>query len=308
MAGPEHNGIDITESVRRTALGIAVSLVLAIIKIVTGIVGYSWALVADGIESIADVFSSLIVLLGLRVSIRPPDEKHPYGHGKAETLAGLVIAVALLISAGVIVWQSIHEILTPHMPPAWFTLPVLAGVVAVKLTLSRFIGAEGTRRGSSALQGDAFHHASDAITSAAAFIGISIALIGGEGWETADDWAALIACAVIIFNAVFLLRNSLDEIMDAAAHPAIIENVRRLSHEVPGVNNVEKCRVRKSGLGLIMDIHIEVDGDMTVTAGHDIATEVKHMLLTSELGIVDVTVHVEPMPWQRTPPNPTGSD
>lgn len=308
MAGPEHSGIDITESVRRTALGIAVSLVLAIIKIVTGIVGYSWALVADGIESIADVFSSLIVLLGLRVSIRPPDEKHPYGHGKAETLAGLVIAVALLISAGVIVWQSIHEILTPHMPPAWFTLPVLAGVVAVKLTLSRFIGAEGTRRGSSALQGDAFHHASDAITSAAAFIGISIALIGGEGWETADDWAALIACAVIIFNAVFLLRNSLDEIMDAAAHPAIIENVRRLSHEVPGVNNVEKCRVRKSGLGLIMDIHIEVDGDMTVTAGHDIATEVKHMLLASELGIVDVTVHVEPMPWQRTPPNPTGSD
>lgn len=307
MAGPEQNGIDISESVRRTALGILVSLALALIKIVTGIVGYSWALVADGIESIADVFSSLVVLFSLRFSIRPPDEQHPYGHGKAETLAGLLIALALIFSAGVIVWQSIQEIQTPHRPPAWFTLPVLAGVVAVKLTLSRFIGAEGTRRGSSALQGDAFHHASDAITSGAAFVGISIALIGGPGWETADDWAALIACAVIIFNAALLLRTSFDEIMDATAHPAILEQVRHLSQSVEGVNNIEKCRVRKSGLGLIMDIHIEVDGDMSVTAGHDIASEVKRMLLASELGIVDVTVHVEPMPWQRTPPNPTGS-
>jgi cation diffusion facilitator family transporter len=275
-------------------VGMAVNIVLAIVKIVTGVVGNSYALIADGIESTADIVSSLVVWTGLKISSLPPDEDHPYGHGKAESIAGMVVALALLAAALFIGTQSLREIITPHHSPAWFTLLVLALVIGTKEALYRFVFKVGDELTSTAVKGDAWHHRSDAITSAAAFVGISIALIGGKGYESADDWAALLACAVIVFNGQRIFRAALNEIMDAAVPGQQQNDIRRISSMVAGVVRIEKCRIRKSGLGLFVDIHVEVDGDLTVRRGHEIAHEVSTCLKSSSLGVQDVTVHIEP--------------
>jgi cation diffusion facilitator family transporter len=275
-------------------VGMAVNMVLAIVKIVTGVVGNSYALIADGIESTTDIVSSLVVWTGLKISSLPPDDDHPYGHGKAESMAGIVVALALLAAAIFIGIQSAREIVTPHHAPAWYTLLVLALVIGTKETLYRFVFKVGDEHTSTAVKGDAWHHRSDAITSAAAFVGISIALIGGKGYESADDWAALLACAVIVFNGYRIFRAALGEIMDAAVPNPIQQEIRELSSSVPGVVRVEKCRTRKSGLGLFVEIHVEVDGDLTVRRGHEIAHDVSKLLKSSALSVQDVTVHVEP--------------
>ena len=275
-------------------IGMAVNIVLAIVKIVTGIVGNSYALIADGIESTTDIVSSLVVWTGLKISSLPPDDDHPYGHGKAESMAGIVVALALLAAAVFIAVQSLREIVTPHHAPAWYTLLVLALVIGTKETLYRFVFKVGDELTSTAVKGDAWHHRSDAITSAAAFVGISIALIGGKGYESADDWAALLACAVILFNGYRIFRAALGEIMDAAVPNPIQKEIRERSSSVPGVVRVEKCRIRKSGLGLFVEIHVEVDGDLTVRRGHEIAHDVSNDLKASALSVQDVTVHVEP--------------
>jgi cation diffusion facilitator family transporter len=275
-------------------VGMAVNIVLAIVKIVTGIVGNSYALIADGIESTTDIVSSLVVWTGLKISSLPPDDDHPYGHGKAESIAGMVVALALLAAAVFIAIQSVREIITPHHAPAWFTLLVLALVIGTKEALYRFVVEVGDELTSTAVKGDAWHHRSDAITSAAAFIGISIALIGGKGYESADDWAALLACAVIVFNGYRIFRTALGEIVDAAVPNPIQKEIREISSSVAGVVRIEKCRTRKSGLGLIVEIHVEVDGDSTVRRGHEIAHEVSNHLKSSSLSVQDVVVHVEP--------------
>jgi cation diffusion facilitator family transporter len=275
-------------------IGMAVNFVLAIVKIVTGIVGNSYALIADGIESTTDIVSSLVVWTGLKISSLPADEDHPYGHGKAESIAGMVVALALLAAAVFIAVQSLREIITPHHAPAWFTLLVLALVIATKETLYRFVFKVGAELTSTAVKGDAWHHRSDAITSAAAFIGISIAVIGGKGYESADDWAALLACAVILFNGYRIFRAALNEIMDAAPPDPLQTQIRQLASSVPGVVRIEKCRARKSGLGLFVEIHIEVDGTLSVQRGHEIAHQVSDRLKSSSLSIQHVVAHVEP--------------
>jgi len=275
-------------------VGMAVNVVLAIVKIVTGVVGNSYALIADGIESTTDIVSSLVVWTGLKISSLPPDEDHPYGHGKAESMAGIVVALALLAAAVFIAIQSLREIITPHHAPAWFTLLVLALVIGTKETLYRFVFKVGDELTSTAVKGDAWHHRSDAITSAAAFIGISIALIGGKGYESADDWAALLACAVILFNGYRIFRAALNEIMDAAPPDPLQTQIRQLASSVPGVVRIEKCRARKSGLDLFVEIHIEVDGTLSVQRGHEIAHQVSDYLKSSSLSIQHVVAHVEP--------------
>jgi cation diffusion facilitator family transporter len=287
-------------------VGMAVNVMLAMVKIVAGIVGHSNALIADGIESTADIVSSLVVWTGLRISSLPPDDGHPYGHGKAESVAGVIVAGALLAAALIIGVQSVREIITPHHAPAPFTLLVLALVIGTKEALYRFVFKVGDELSSTAVRGDAWHHRSDAITSAAAFVGISIALLGGEGYESADDWAALLACTVIVFNGYRILRAALGEIMDAAVPDPLQQQIRELSSSVPGVVRVEKCRMRKSGLGLFVEIHVEVDGGLTVRRGHEIAHDVSRQLKSSPLSVQDVTVHVEPAP---PPPDglPTGA-
>jgi cation diffusion facilitator family transporter len=275
-------------------IGMAVNLVLAIIKIATGILGNSYALVADGIESTTDIISSLVVWTGLKIASFPADDDHPYGHGKAESIAGIAVALALLAAAVLIAVQSVREIVTPHHAPAWFTLLVLALVIGTKETLYRFVFKVGNELTSTAVKGDAWHHRSDAITSAAAFVGITIALIGGKGYESADDWAALLACGVILFNGYRILRAALNEVMDAAVPGAQQKAIREIASSVDGVVRIEKCRTRKSGLGLIVEIHVEVDGDLTVRRGHQIGHDVSNQLKESSLSVQDVVVHVEP--------------
>jgi cation diffusion facilitator family transporter len=276
--------------------GIALNAGLATVKFAGGFFGHTYALIADGAESLLDILSSTLVWAGFRVAARPPDANHPYGHGKAEPLAALAVAVFVFLMAGWIAVHAVHEILTPHQGPAWWTLLVLAGVIVTKLRFSRRMRAAGDETGSTALGAEALHHWSDAVTSGAAFIGISIALWGGKGWETADDWAALLACAIIAFNGAVMMRGALGDVMDTAVSEGFESEIRSLALAVPGVGALDKVRVRKSGLSYLVDIQVRVDGHLTVRAGHDIAHAVKDALIASvPHRISDVTVHVEPL-------------
>lgn len=275
--------------------GIVLNLVLAIVKFAAGILGHTYALIADGVESLLDVFSSALVWAGFHVAAQPPDDNHPYGHGKAEPLAALAVALFVFAAAGWIGWHAVQEIITPHRGPHWATLIVLAVVMATKFSFSRRLSHAGEEHGSTALSVEAFHHYSDALTSAAAFIGITIALIGGRGYEAADDWAALLACVVIAVNGATMFNRAVGDVMDTAVGPELEREVRELALSVAGVRALDKCRVRKSGLSHLVDIHVRVDGELSVRAGHDIAHAVKDALMASAPhGITDVAVHIEP--------------
>lgn len=276
--------------------GIFLNLVLAAVKFAGGFFGNTYALIADGAESALDVFSSLLVWAGMRVAAQPPDADHPYGHGKAEPLAALAVAVFVFAMAGFVALHAVHEIITPHRGPKWWTLPLLALVVVIKTLFSRRLRRAGAEAGSTALDVEAAHHWSDAVTSAAAFVGIAVALAGGAGWEAADDWAALFACVVIAFNGVGMVNKALGDVMDTAVPERFDAEVRAIALAVPGVQALHKVRVRKSGLSYLVDIQVRVDGELTVRAGHDIAHAVKDALIASAPHrISDVTVHVEPM-------------
>jgi cation diffusion facilitator family transporter len=285
---------------RASLIAIAVSVVLAGVKIVSGIVGHSYALIADGIESILDVVSALVVWGGLRIAARPADENHPYGHGKAESMAGIVVAVILLVAALGIAVQIVREILTPHRAPAPFTLGVLVIVVIAKELLFARMSRLSGKISSTSLRADAWHHRSDALTSAAAFVGISLSLILGEGYESLDDWAALFACGIIVYNGFRILRTALAEAMDLAAPPDVLSSIRSVAHGVDGVAGIDKCLARKTGPYWLVDIHVMVDGRLPVSEGHAIGHEVKRALRDSELGILDVLVHIEPDDEART--------
>lgn len=282
------------EAQQLSLLSLTVNLVLALMKGLAGILGNSYALIADALESLLDVFSSVVVWSGLRIAVMPPDEDHPYGHGKAEPLAAAVVAIVLVSAAIGLTFQSIHEIITPHHAPESFTLVVLVLVVIVKESMFRFLNRGGARLGSMAVRSDAWHHRSDALTSAAAFVGISIALIGGEGYESSDDWAALFACVVIAYNGYKLLAPAVGEIMDVAPSPAIVERVRALARAVDGVDDLDVCTIRKMGFEYFVDLHVLVNGDLPVRRGHLIAHNVKDAILAGEPSVRDVLIHIEP--------------
>lgn len=291
--------------VRATVVALLVSATLAVIKIGTGIVGDSYALVADGIESVLDLLSGLLVLGGLRLSVSEPTPAYPYGRGKAEPLAALVVATILMLAALGIAVGAVQQIVTPQNAPAPFTLLVLVVVMIAKEGVYRWLVWKGREIGSRAIEVDAWHHRADALTSLAAFVGISVSLVGGEGWVRADDWAALVACAVIAWNGARLFRSGLGELLDVAAPGDVHERVRSLAAGVEGVQGVDELRVRRSGLVYLVDIHVEVDGDLTVRGGHSLGHRVKDRLLDSELPILDVLVHVEPSPGPDRAAEPT---
>ena len=282
------------ESGRLVLKGIALNLALAAVKGAGGVFGHSAALVADAIESLLDVATSLLVWTGFKWAAQPPDEDHPYGHGKAEALAAFAVAWVILGAATWISWYAVRGILSPHEAPEPWTLAVLALVIGGKAVFSRRLARAGRQHGSSALGAEASHHLSDALTSAAAFIGISLSVLFGPGWEAADDWAALLASAVIAANGVTVFRQALHDAMDRAAPGELAAEVRRVALGVPGVVNLDDCRVRKSGLAYLVDLHVRVDPAITVHAGHEIAHEVKDALLAAPLRISDVLVHIEP--------------
>ncbi len=276
--------------------GIVLNVVLAAAKFAGGVFGNSYALIADGAESLLDVLTSGLVWAGFRVAAQPPDANHPYGHGKAEPLSALAVALFVFGAAGWVGWHAVHEIITPHRGPHWLTLPLLAGVVATKVWFSRRLRVAGERAGSTALGVEALHHGSDALTSAAAFVGIAIGVIGGQGWEAADDWAALFACLVIAFNGAGMFNRALGDVMDMAVPANFEREVRAIALAVPGVRGLDKVRMRKSGLSHLVDIQVRVDDHLTVRQGHDIAHAVKDALIGSAThAISDVSVHIEPM-------------
>jgi cation diffusion facilitator family transporter len=279
---------------RVTIQTVVLSAVLGIVKTAAGVIGGSYALIADGIESMLDIVSSLAVFGGIRIAARPPDASHPYGHGKAESMAALVVALVLLAAAVGIAVESVRALFQPRQAPAPFTLIVLVLVVATKELIYRRLTRVGRAIASTSLQVDAWHHRSDALTSAAAFVGISISVVGGEGYQSADAWAALVACVVIGFNGVRLLRTAVAEVMDAAAPSEISLGIRERAAAVPGVVAVEKCLARKSGPGWLVDLHVEVEATLSVSEGHEIGHRVKETLCDSDLGVLDVLVHVEP--------------
>src|SRR5262249_30263699 len=199
------------------------------------------------------------------------DESHPYGHGKAEPVAAILVSLGVIGAALVLAVRSVLEIFQPHHRPEAFTLGVLVVVVAVKETLFRVVHRLGRHAGSTAMQTDAWHHRTDAITSIAAFIGISIALIGGPRWQSADAWAALFACFLIGWNGWRLFYPALHEVLDTAPQGEIAETVRSAARAVPGVLEIEKCRIRKMGLGFYVDMHGGGNGGVRVPAGHGFA-------------------------------------
>lgn len=286
--------IDTGKTLALGMLTLCVNIVLMAVKISVGIIGNSYAMIADGIESAGDILSSIITWAGFQLSLRPADEDHPYGHGKIESLAGLFSGAALLIAAVVIGWHSVLEILTPHHAPAWFTLPVLFGVVVAKWTLAKVIEKVNKQVDSRALEGDAWHHLSDAITSGAAAIGIAVALIGGPGWESADDYAALLACVIIVVNGLIISKNALHDVLDGNVSEDLINEMRAIAAQVEGVRKIEKCRIRKSGIGMFIELHVWIDGDLTVREGHHIGHLVKNRVQNEVQRVIDTVVHIEP--------------
>lgn len=280
--------------VRLALLGLLVNTLFAVAKVVAGVAGHSHALVADGIESTTDVFGSLVVWRGLRIAARGADEAYPYGYGKAEPLAAALVSLILLVAAAAIVIQAVHEILTPHKTPAPFTLVVLVLVVLVKETLYRRVARLGKAIGSNVVLADAWHHRSDAITSAAAMIGITVALWGGRGWEAADDWAAIAAASVIALNGIRLLQPAVAELMDKGVEPEIASRISAAARSVDAVLAIEKLKVRRSGTRLFVDLHVQADPAMSLHEAHVLSGKVKGAIMREVPAVQSVLVHMEP--------------
>jgi cation diffusion facilitator family transporter len=284
----------VRRGIRSAQVGLLTNAALAVVKIVAGIAGHSQALIADGIESSADVFSSLVVWSGLRISARSADDDYPFGYGKAEPLAALGVGLLLLVAAIAIAVESVHQIVTPHRAPRAFTLAVLVAVVLIKEVLFRRIARIGVDVGSTAVQADAWHHRSDAITSAAAFIGISVALIGGPGWESADDWAALLASVIIVYNAIGVIRPATHDLMDRMPGEELRSRVAAAATLVPGVCAIEKLKVRKAGMGYYVDLHVQADPAMPLHAAHVLSGMVKSAIRQAVPEVAGALIHMEP--------------
>ena len=281
-------------AVKATYFSIVGNTCLAIIKGLAGFFGNSYALIADAIESTTDIFSSFLVLFGIKYSNRPADANHPYGHGRVEPLITFLVVGFLITSATIIAYESIANIGTPHELPKPWTLIVLGAIIIWKEYSFRLVMKRGIQTNSSSLKADAWHHRSDAISSVAAFIGISIALFLGKGYESADDWAALFASAFILYNSYLIFRPALGEIMDEHLYEDLEAQIRKIAVSVEGVIATEKCFIRKSGMKFHIDLHAVVDGTISVKEGHDIAHLLKDTLRENIVELGHVLIHIEP--------------
>lgn len=275
-------------------ISIAGSVGSALLKAIGGLAGNSYALIADAIESTTDIFSSTLVLVGLKYATRPADKNHPYGHGKAEPLITFIVVGFLLVSATYIAIESIKNISTPHdLPKAW-TLLILGPLILWKEISFRMVMKKAVETNSSSLKADAWHNRSDAITSVSAFVGISFSLMMGKGYEAADDWAALFASGFIYYNSFQIFRPALGEIMDEHRYDELVEEIRKVSKRVEGIMGMEKCFIRKTGMEYHVDLHAVVKQDLTVREGHDLAHLLADRLKKEIPQLGQVMVHIEP--------------
>ena len=289
MSHTHHN-----TAIKATLFSIFGNLIIALIKLLSGLFGNSYVLVADAIESSTDIFSSILVLFGLKYANKPADKNHPYGHGRAEPLITFLVVGFLIFSAILIIHESINSIQTPHELPQKWTLFILAPLIVWKEISFQIVMKRAKETNISALKADAWHHRSDAFTSVAAFIGISIALFFGKGYEAADDWAALLASGAILYNSYKIFRPALGEIMDESLNEDLVEEIRKIAITVNGVLGTEKCYIRKSGLKFYVDLHASVNGDLSVKEGHFIAHQLKDKLMEKLPTLGDVLIHIEP--------------
>ncbi len=281
-------------AVRAAAAGLVINLALGAVKLVGGIVGQSFALVSDAVNSIGDSLGSVVVLFALRVAQKPPDPVHPYGHTRAEAVAGLSVAWIIAFSAVLVAWEAITHMFDRHSFPAAWTLWIAAVNVLLKEGLYRVNKSIGQRIGSQSIVANAWDHRSDALCSLAVLIGIAAVHWGGERYLWADEAAALVVVAAILWSAYQLLRNNAAELMDQQADDTMVDAIRRAALRVPGVRAVEKLRVRRSGMECFADIHVEVDPQTTVEHGHKIGHDVKSRLVKEFAAVRDVLVHLEP--------------
>ncbi|MGH7583517.1 MAG: cation diffusion facilitator family transporter [Gemmatimonadales bacterium] len=281
-------------TLRIARLGLFTNACLAVIKGIAGILGHSYALVADAAESAADIGGSIVVWGGLRVAARKADFDHPYGHGKAEALAAAGVGLLLCGGSLGILVKAIQALLTPRSPPAAFTLAVLVVVIAVKLVLVRTVFRVAGASKSSALEADAWHHRADVVTSAAAFLGISAALIGGRGWIWCDGAAGAVASVVVFLNGLHILRPALHELMDGAPDAAMLDQVFAAARSVPRVQLIEKLKARKFGKGYLVDLHAQADPAMSLSDAHLLSGQIKSAIRGAVPGVLDVLVHMEP--------------
>ena len=281
-------------AIKATYFSIAGNTILAIFKGLAGFFGNSYALIADAIESTTDIFASFLVLFGLKYANRPADKNHPYGHGRAEPLITFIVVGFLITSALIIAHESINNIKTPHNLPKKWTLMVLIPLILWKEISFQLVMKKAKETNSSSLKADAWHHRSDAITSVAALIGISIALFMGKGYETADDWSALFASGFILFNSYKIFRPALGEIMDEHLFDDLIIDIKNVSLTVEGIIETEKCFIRKAGMKYHVDLHAIVNADISVKQGHDIAHKLKDTLKNQIPQLGHILIHVEP--------------
>lgn len=282
---------------KRTAVfSVVTNALLASVKGTAGIIGHSDALIADAIESCADIFSSFLVLIGIQYASKPADEDHPYGHGKAEPLVTFAVVGFLLVSATIIAVESIRHLTEKQEQPAFFTLYVLAAIILIKELSYQYVYRKGQQTNSTSLKADAWHHRSDAISSLIAFLGILATFVFGKGFEKADDWAALIASFFIVYNAYRIFRPALGEIMDEHTHHDLIDQIHLSAAEVPGVLGIEKCWARKNGMTYVVDLHLELNGNLSVTEGHAISHALKDHLMLTFPYLTEILIHIEPAP------------
>lgn len=281
-------------SIRSAQAGLAVNALLVVIKLLAGIVGNTYALVADAAESTTDILSSIVVWIGLHISALPADEDHPFGHGKAEPIAAAVVALMLIGAAIGIVIVAIREVSQPGPPPATWTLAVAGAVIAIKEIMFRRVRAVAQEEGSVVVAADAWHHRSDAISSVAAFVGIGLALVGGPRWAAADDWAALIAAAVILINGVHILRPAIHDLMDRMPGAEILDPVSEAARSVPGVLAIEKLMVRRAGTGYHVDLHVQSNPELSLHDAHILSGRVKTAIRESVPRVLGVLIHMEP--------------
>ncbi|GGA76551.1 cation transporter [Flavobacterium palustre] len=282
------------QAVEATYFSIIGNTCLAIIKGLAGFFGNSYALIADAIESTTDIFASFLVLFGIKYSNRPADENHPYGHGRAEPLITFLVVGFLITSATVIAYESIANIQEPHDLPKSWTLFILGAIILWKEYSFQLVIKRSIETNSSSLKADAWHHRSDAITSIAAFIGITIALVLGKGYESADDWAALFASCFIFYNSYLIFRPALGEIMDEHLYDDLIEHIRIVAKTVEGIIDTEKCFIRKSGMKYHVDLHAIVSAEISVKQGHQLAHILKDTLRKEIPELGHILIHIEP--------------
>jgi cation diffusion facilitator family transporter len=260
--------------------------------------------VSDAVNSIGDSLGSVIVLFALRVAQKPPDPDHPYGHTRAEAVAGLSVAWLIAFSAMTVGWEAVGHMFDRHSAPAAWTLWIAGANVVIKEVLYRVNKSIGERIGSQSLVANAWDHRSDALCSLAVLFGIAAVRWGGERFVWADEVAALVVVAAILWSAYHLLRGNAAELMDQQADEEIVNSIRQAAIQVPGVRAVEKLRVRRSGMECFADIHVEVDPHMTVERGHKIGHDVKEHLIKEVTSLRDVLVHLEPEPNRpESPPH-----